>query len=199
MDLRSIAKSGDKVTVTKESLENGYEWDSEKAKAFLKIGHIYTVSIAWEDDLYINVKLEEFPDEYFNGHVFVEYTQDEPTKIIGKIGKNLVWTCKKGYYHKYFLESSGCLCCEHESFNCYFDFLDTKSLPEITDRLIVKAIEELEYFESVKYRMKEEGFHYCFDGYSRWEEIKDEKFHKLRLKYLNAAEELREYVKSKCI
>ena len=42
--------------------------------------------------------------------------------------------------------------------------------------------------------MREEGFHYCFAHYSRWPEIKDEKFHQLREAYLKAAEELKKYV-----
>ena len=53
---------------------------------------------------------------------------------------------------------------------------------------------EKENFRSVGYRMRNEGFHYCFDGYSDWNEIKDEKFQKLRLKYLDAAEKLKKYV-----
>jgi hypothetical protein len=52
-------------------------------------------------------------------------------------------------------------------------------------------------FEHVKYRMEEEGFHYCFFHYSRWNEIKDEKFHHLREAYLKAANELEEYVNKK--
>lgn len=51
-----------------------------------------------------------------------------------------------------------------------------------------------EYFQNVRYRMREEGFHYCFAHYSRWPEIKDEKFHQLREAYLKAAEELKKYV-----
>lgn len=56
---------------------------------------------------------------------------------------------------------------------------------------------EQEYFESVHYRMNEEGFDYCFDGYSNWTEIKDELFHKLRKNYLESAEQLRNYIDSK--
>ena len=44
--------------------------------------------------------------------------------------------------------------------------------------------EELENWERVQYRMDEEGFVYCFEGYSRWEEIKDEEFHHLRKQFL---------------
>ena len=36
---------------------------------------------------------------------------------------------------------------------------------------------------------------YCFQSYSQWEEIKDEKFHRLRNEYLDAAEALERYVK----
>ena len=48
-------------------------------------------------------------------------------------------------------------------------------------------------------RMKEEGFHYCFESYSDWNEIKDKKFHKLRLSYLKSVEDLEKYVKQKTI
>ena len=50
----------------------------------------------------------------------------------------------------------------------------------------------------LKYRMEEEGFFYCFDGYSNWDEIKDEKFHELRLKFLEDAKILRKYINNKC-
>ena len=39
-----------------------------------------------------------------------------------------------------------------------------------------------------------EGFHYCFDSYSYFEEITDKKFHELREKYLEAARNLENYV-----
>lgn len=54
-------------------------------------------------------------------------------------------------------------------------------------------------FENVRYRMDEEGFHYCFDGYSKWGHIKDEEFHKLRINYLESAKLLREYVDKKLL
>lgn len=49
-------------------------------------------------------------------------------------------------------------------------------------------------FNDVAYRIDSEGFDYCFEGYSDWEEIKDEEFHYLRLKYLEAMRALQEYV-----
>lgn len=55
----------------------------------------------------------------------------------------------------------------------------------------------LEEFENVDYRMDAEGFHYCFDGYSSFDEVKDEKFHQLRLAYLSVADELKSYVESR--
>ena len=54
-----------------------------------------------------------------------------------------------------------------------------------------------EDFKILKYRMKEEGFDYCFDGYSSWIEIKDEKFHELREKYLDSKKELKKYIEDK--
>jgi hypothetical protein len=45
--------------------------------------------------------------------------------------------------------------------------------------------------------MREEGFDYCFDGYSSWEDVKDKEFHKLRKAYLKAKNVLETYVKSK--
>jgi hypothetical protein len=57
--------------------------------------------------------------------------------------------------------------------------------------------DELENWERVRYRMDEEGFDYCFESYSRWDEIKDEEFHRLRLGFLQYMKELREYIDSK--
>jgi hypothetical protein len=48
--------------------------------------------------------------------------------------------------------------------------------------------------ENVRYRIEEEGLHYTFEGYSRFPDIKDERFHELRKAYLLAAENLVEYV-----
>jgi hypothetical protein len=57
--------------------------------------------------------------------------------------------------------------------------------------------DELEYWQSVQYRMDAEGIDYCFESYSRWEEIKDEEFHRLRLGLLQSMKEIREYIDSK--
>jgi hypothetical protein len=57
--------------------------------------------------------------------------------------------------------------------------------------------DELEYWHSVQYRMDEEGFDYCFEHYSRWDEIKEEEFHRLRLGFLQSMEDLRNYIDKK--
>lgn len=57
--------------------------------------------------------------------------------------------------------------------------------------------DELENWQSVQYRMEEEGIDYCFEHYSHWEEIKDEEFHRLRLGFLQYMKEIREYVNKK--
>lgn len=52
-------------------------------------------------------------------------------------------------------------------------------------------IEKYEYLIS---KMKNEGFHYCFKHYSKFEEIDDDKFHELREGYLKSANDLEKYV-----
>ena len=54
--------------------------------------------------------------------------------------------------------------------------------------------EELENWNVVYSKMKNEGFHYCFKNYSSFKEIKDKKFHQIRKKYLKVSQELEEYV-----
>jgi len=56
---------------------------------------------------------------------------------------------------------------------------------------------EIEDFKCVKYRIRSEGFHYCFKHYSDFSEIEDERFHQLRKQYLAIAEELETYINTK--
>jgi len=53
---------------------------------------------------------------------------------------------------------------------------------------------QLEHFNVVQFRMIAEGFHYCFECYSSFTDVKDKKFHKLRLEYLKASKDLENYV-----
>jgi hypothetical protein len=55
---------------------------------------------------------------------------------------------------------------------------------------------QTEHIKQLKYRKKEEGFHYCFEGYSDWKEIEDEKFHALRKAYLESYKELDSYIEN---
>jgi len=43
-------------------------------------------------------------------------------------------------------------------------------------------------------KMRDEGFDYCFDGYSSWNDIHDEEFHRLRKSYLDASNNLKSYI-----
>ena len=56
---------------------------------------------------------------------------------------------------------------------------------------------ELEDWERLRYRMKEEGIEYCFRHYSNWEEIEDKTFHRLKDEFLSSLNMLEEYVKIK--
>lgn len=62
-------------------------------------------------------------------------------------------------------------------------------------------IEQLEYqldnWKAVRYRMENEGIEYCFKHYSRFDEIKDEKFHDKRERLISLMEEMEEYVQLK--
>ena len=62
---------------------------------------------------------------------------------------------------------------------------------------IDKLYEQLDNFQYVRVKMRDEGFDYCFRHYSSFEEVEDEKFHSLRESYRKIAEELEEYVESK--
>lgn len=59
--------------------------------------------------------------------------------------------------------------------------------------------QELENWEAVSYRMREEGIEYCFKNYSTWSEIKDEEFHKLRNEFLSSTKNIRVYINNKLI
>ena len=58
--------------------------------------------------------------------------------------------------------------------------------------------EEQDEWNMVRYRMDNEGIDYCFESYSTFEEIKDEKFHELRLQFLKSLKEIQNYVNEKC-
>jgi hypothetical protein len=62
---------------------------------------------------------------------------------------------------------------------------------------IKKIEEDLDNFKAVKYRMNSEGIDYCFNGYSNWDDIEDEEFHKLRLEFLDSMKKIHEYVYNK--
>lgn len=58
----------------------------------------------------------------------------------------------------------------------------------------MKTKTEENQFDNVHYAIDNEGFDYCFDGYSSWEEIEDEEFHRLRKEYLTAVNNLKNYI-----
>jgi hypothetical protein len=78
-------------------------------------------------------------------------------------------------------------------------FNDIYSLLYLVKKLKLNKMnkDEKELWENVQYRMDAEGFHYCFDGYSSWEDIQDEEFHRLRLNYLQSAKLLEAYINNK--
>lgn len=57
--------------------------------------------------------------------------------------------------------------------------------------------QELDNWKSVSYRMENEGVDYCFESYSKWDEIEDEEFHKLRKEFLSSMKNIKEFVDNK--
>lgn len=64
MDL--YANEGYKVTVTKKSINYGYDYDKEKANKHLKAGEIYTVERTEVGGWHTDVFLKEIPGICFN-------------------------------------------------------------------------------------------------------------------------------------
>lgn len=57
-----------------------------------------------------------------------------------------------------------------------------------------KKTMNLEDIKFLKSKMRWEGFDYCFESYSNWEEIKDKRFHELRKNYLDSKKLLENYI-----
>jgi hypothetical protein len=57
-----------------------------------------------------------------------------------------------------------------------------------------EELDKLEKYENVLYRINDDGFHYCFDSYSNFDEIEDSEFHRLREAYLKASRNLESYL-----
>lgn len=64
---------------------------------------------------------------------------------------------------------------------------------------IDKLYNLLDDYQSVKYRMNEEGMDYCFKHYSNFSKIEDDEFHKLRTEYISASNAIIKYVDDKII
>jgi hypothetical protein len=50
---------------------------------------------------------------------------------------------------------------------------------------------------NVRWAMVNEGFDYCFTGYSNWTEIEDEKFQELKESYIKSQIDLEKYILEK--
>ena len=66
------AEKGHRVTVTEQSIKNGYDYDKEKAEKFLKVGKVYTLESMEVHNWSSTVKLQEVPNQEFNSVNFVD-------------------------------------------------------------------------------------------------------------------------------
>lgn len=60
-----------------------------------------------------------------------------------------------------------------------------------------KLHDDLDKFQYVRAKMRDEGLHYCFESYSSFEEVDDPEFHKLRKAYLRSAKKLQDHVNNR--
>lgn len=58
------------------------------------------------------------------------------------------------------------------------------------------VMKKVNHFNAVRDVMDADGMEYAFESYSNWDEIDDPKFHSLRFTFLNAMQELADYVDS---
>jgi hypothetical protein len=60
-----------------------------------------------------------------------------------------------------------------------------------------ELFDQLDNFESVKYRIESEGIEYAFIHYSSFKAIKDDEFHRLRLKLIESINDIKNYIDNK--
>ncbi len=70
--MKLYAEKGHKVTVTEQSIKNGYDYDKEKAEKFLKVGEIYTIEKMEVQNWSSVVTVQELPEERFNSVNFID-------------------------------------------------------------------------------------------------------------------------------
>jgi len=96
-----------------------------------------------------------------------------------------------------FLEDNPGSTLTFEQWNVEFSKQLGASIKKYNEAEIEKLDNQLEELEMVRYRMEDEGFHYCFKHYSSFQEVEDEEFHRLRKMYLEVSEQLENYVSNK--
>ena len=76
------------------------------------------------------------------------------------------------------------------------DWLEVRKYPKQQQGKIMTS-EEKDMWHDLRWFMNQEGFDYCFTGYSNWNEIKDDKFQELKRAYVSAQAKLEDYIISK--
>jgi len=66
------AQKGHKVIVTEKSIANGYPFDEEKARHFLRVGQTYTIEYMDVQDWSSTIILQEIPGVEFNSVHFID-------------------------------------------------------------------------------------------------------------------------------
>jgi len=134
----------------------------------------------------------------FEGDVFRAYKESEDKFVIIDDNHEVILTTDENGVHdvlsgKILLTTSG-----GRTYKISDEHENARPKQEAIDKFFGVATKvDLKLWESVRYRMDEEGFDYCFESYSDWNEIEDDEFHRLRKKFLRDMKELRSYVNNK--
>lgn len=70
--MKLYAEKGHRVTVTEDTINNGYTFDKEQAKKFLEISKEYTIESMDVGDWSSTVVLQEIPNQHFNSVHFID-------------------------------------------------------------------------------------------------------------------------------
>lgn len=134
----------------------------------------------------------------FEGDIFRAYKESETKYVIVDDNREVILnTDSDGVLN--ILSGKICLTTsEGRTYNISLEHTEAKpKQKDVNGFLGLLDEDDLELWESVQYRIREEGIDYCFEHYSNWNEIKNKKFHQLREQFLKNMVEMREYVNNK--
>ena len=134
----------------------------------------------------------------FEGDVFRAYKESEDKFVIIDDNHEVILTTDKNGVHDVLSGKILLTTSSGRTYKISDEHENARPKQEAIDKFFgVTTKVDLELWKSIHYRMGEEGFDYCFESYSNWDEIKDDEFHRLRKNFLRSMKELRTYIDDK--